>query len=91
MFPSGAFTVPDLIFSYFGAWFFIFNFCLWKIKGIVTGTQKGVGISVHEMDFVSDLEELEQLTENERVERETRAKPANFLQKADRVLFEGGW
>jgi amino acid permease len=89
LFAPGGFTVPDLIFSYFGAWFFIFNFCLWKIKGIITKTQKGFGISKHEMDFVSDLDEIERMTEDEKISRKTREEPANFLQKVDRVLFEG--
>jgi hypothetical protein len=41
------------------------------------------------MDFVSDLDEIERMTEIEETSRETRAAPANFLQKVDRVLFEG--
>lgn len=89
MFAPGGFTVPDLIFSNFGAWFFIFNFCLWKIKGILAKSQKGFGISTNEMDFVSDLHEIERMTDDEKTMRETREAPANFMQRVDRVLFEG--
>lgn len=78
-----------MIFSYFGAWFFVFNFCFWKVKGLVTKTQKGFGIPKHEMDFISDLDEIEQMTEDERTSIETRGAPTSLLQKADRVLFEG--
>jgi hypothetical protein len=41
------------------------------------------------MDFVSDLEEIEQMTEYEKTSREAREGPANLLQKVDRALFEG--
>jgi hypothetical protein len=43
------------------------------------------------MDFVSDLEEIEELTERERIERENRSEPVGIFEKADRVLFEGGF
>lgn len=41
------------------------------------------------MDFVSDLDDIDQMTEAERVDRENRTAPVTFIEKVDRALFEG--
>jgi len=86
MFPKGGFTVPDLIFSYFGAWFWFFNFFLWKIKGLVRGEQKWKWVSVDEMDFVTGLAEMDKLEEDDR-RAEAEAPPLSFIGKVDKFLF----
>ena len=44
----------------------MFNSYSWKVKELVTKTQKRFGIPKHEMHFVSDLDEIEQMMEYER-------------------------
>ena len=88
MFPKGEFAIPDLIFSYFGAWFWIANFVFWKIKGIWQGTQRGVGISVDEMDFETGVAEIERIMEEDNLELEREAgKPKSTVQKVENFLF----
>jgi len=84
--PAGAFTVPDFIFSYFGMFFWIFNFTLWKIKGILRGEQRGIGIPLNEMDFITGLDEIEKMTEEEEL-RHAEKKQTGIAAKIDRILF----
>lgn len=87
MFSPGGFTVPDLIFSYFGAWFWLFNFSFWKIKGWVQGTQKGFGVPVEDMDFVTGLDEIERVMQEDEEEEARNTKPISLARKVEKALF----
>ena len=88
----GKFSVPDMIFCYFGAWLYLFLFTAWKIKGLLTQTQRGIGIPPEKMDFVTHLEEMERLTEQGKLDRENEQIPTGMVKrvlwKANDLLFE---
>lgn len=84
--PDGAFSVPDFIFSYFGAFFWIFNFTLWKVKGIWRGEQRGIGIPLNKMDFVTGLAEMDRMTEEEN-RKYAEKEELGLVGKIDRLLF----
>jgi len=84
--PAGAFTVPDFIFSYFGVFFWICTFSTWKIKGLLRGEQRGIGIPLDQMDFVTGLDEIEKMTEEEE-ERYAAQDHSGIASKIDRALF----
>lgn len=82
----GAFTIPDFIFSYFGVFFWIFTFTSWKIKGLIRGEQRGIGIPLDQMDFETGLEEIEKMTEEEDRKYEAQ-NHTGIAARIDRILF----
>lgn len=88
LFAPGAFSAPDFIFAYGAVFVYLFNFSFWKIKGVLRGEQRWFGIPAMEMDFTSDLDEIERITlEDEVAIEERKGKPETALQKIDRWLF----
>ena len=67
-------------------------FSLWKIKGFVTRTERFFGIPAQEMDFVTYLDDMEQLTEQGRIDRGNAHMPTGLvrrvLYKTNDLLFE---
>jgi len=86
LFEPGAFVVADFIFVYGACFIFIVLFCVWKIKGIMRGEQRGFGIPAADMDFFSGLEEIEKLTMEYEAERSAEGDKG-VLRKAYNVVF----
>lgn len=65
----GAFAVADFVFAYGAVFLYAALFAFWKIKGLLSGQQRGIGHRASQMDFVSGLEEIEKETEDAEAER----------------------
>ena len=86
LFEPGAFVVADFIFVYGACFIFIALFCIWKIKGIMRGEQRGIGIPLMDIDFYSGLEEIEKLTLDYEAEQSLQGNKG-VLRKAYNVVF----
>lgn len=69
LFAPGAFVVADFIFAYAAFFITIALFLIWKVKTVWKGEQAWSWIAAGDMDFVTGVEEIEEMCAADEAER----------------------